>query len=113
MDENEADAFKATGTTRKDKSFVSALKGLTKVPDFTDAQEEFLQRIISAFNEGDLPARDVQKINRAVREEPNPLALFQKIRDLVDEKYLFGRQQAENLSAHQRQVILSCSLKGG
>ena len=112
LDENETDMLKPTRTPTNVRNVVSTLKALTKIPNFTDDQEEIIRRIISAFQAGDIPARDVQKMNQAIRTETDPLLLFKKIYDIIDEKYLFGRQQTENLSARQRQVILSCSLKG-
>ena len=113
LDENESDMFKPTRTPSNVKTAVSTLKALAKIPDFTDDQQEIIRRIIDAFNEGDIPARDVQKINQAIKSGATPIQLFKKICDIIDEKYLFGRQQAQNFSERQRQVILSCSLKGG
>ena len=113
LDENEADMFKATKTPKNVKTVVNTLKSFRNIPDFTDDQEEIIRRIIDALNEGDIPARDIQKMNQAIKTEQTPVALFKKFCDIIDEKYLFGRQQAENLTARQRQVILSCSLKGG
>ncbi len=112
LEENEADMFKSTRTPTNVRTVVSTLKALAKIPDFTDEQEEIICRIINAFNEGDIPARDTQKINQAIKTEKDPFQLFKRIYDIIDERYLFGRQQAENFSKRQRQVILSCSLKG-
>ena len=112
LEENEADMIKSTRTPTNIKKVVSTLKALAKFPDFTDEQEEIIQRIINAFNEGDIPARDTQKINQAIKTEKEPVQLFKKIYDIIDEKYLFGRQQVEDFTNRQRQVILSCSLKG-
>ncbi len=112
LEENESDMIKTTRTPTNVKKVVSTLKAFAKFPDFTDEQEEIIRRIINAFNEGDIPARDTQKINQAIKTEKEPIQLFKKICDIVDEKYLFCRQQAENFTDRQRQVILSCSLKG-
>ena len=112
LDGNEADMLKITKTPPSVKNIIVTLKSLFKIPEFTDDQEEIIQRIINAFNEGDIPARDIQKINQVIKTEENPLQLFKKIYKIIDEKYLFGRHQAENLINRQRQVILSCSLKG-
>ena len=94
------------------KNIIRTLKSFFTILDFTDDQEEIIRRIINAFNEGDIPARDIQKINQAIKTEKNPLPLFKKIYNIIDEKYLFGRHQTENFGNRQRQVILSCSLKG-
>ena len=112
LEENEADIFKSRRTPSNIKNVVSTLKALARISDFTDEQEEIIRRIINAFNEGDIPTRDTQKINQVIKTEKEPVQLFKKIYDIIDEKYLFGRQQAENLTERQRQVILSCSLKG-
>ena len=103
LEENEAPSV---------KNIIRTLKSFFTITDFTDDQEEIIRRIINAFNEGDIPARDIQKINQAIKTEKNPLQLFKKIYNIIDEKYLFGRQQTENFGNRQRQVILSCSLKG-
>ena len=113
LEENEADMFKSKRTPTSVRTVVSTLKALSRIPEFTDDQEEIIQRIINAFNEGDIPAKDTQKINQAIKTEKSPIQLFKKIYDIIDEKYLFGRQRAENFSERQRQVILSCSLKSG
>ena len=112
LEENESDTIKSTRTPTNVKKAVSTLKALAKFPDFIDDQEEIIQRIINALNEGDIPARDIQKINQAIKSGATPIQLFKKICDIIDEKYLFGRQQAEDFTNRQRQVILSCSLKG-
>ena len=112
LEENESDMFRSKRTPTNVRNVVFTLKALAKVPDFTDDQEEIIRRIINAFNEGDIPARDVQKINQAIKTEKAPIQLFKRIYDIIDERYLFGRQRAENFSERQRQVILSCSLKG-
>ena len=111
LDENEADIFKSR-TPPSGKKIITTLKGLLKYPDFTDDQEKIIQRIIFSLNQGDIPTRDIQKINQAITTEKNPLLLFKKIYDIIDTRYLFGRQQTDNFTNRQRQVILSCSLKG-
>ena len=91
LEENEADMIKSTRTPTNVKKVVSTLKALAKFPDFTDEQEEIIRKIINAFNEGDIPARDTQKINQAIKMEKEPVQLFKEIYDIIDEKYLFGR----------------------
>ncbi len=110
--ENESYLIKSTRTPTNLKNVVATLKSLIHIPKFTDEQEEFIRRTINALNEGDIPAKDIQKISQLIKTETDPIQLLKKIRDVVDEKYLFGRQQTEKFSAPQRQVILSCSLKG-
>ena len=112
LDENESDFNLGNAIPSNVKKVVSTLKALAQIPDFTDDQEEIMQRIIDAFARGDIPAKDTQKINQLIKSEKNPLSLFKKIYGIVDDKYLFGRQQTENLNNRQRQIILSCSLKG-
>ena len=112
LEENESDMFRSTRTPTNVRNVVATLKALAKFPDFTDDQEEIIRRIINAFNEGDIPARDAQKINQAIKTEKDSIQLFKRIYDIIDERYLFGRQRAGNFSERQRQVILSCSLKG-
>ena len=109
---NESDFNLGNAIPSNVKKVVSTLKALAQIPDFTDDQEEIMQRIIDAFARGDIPAKDTQKINQLIKSEKNPLSLFKKIYGIVDDKYLFGRQQTENLNNRQRQIILSCSLKG-
>ena len=113
LDENESDILNfGNAIPANVKKVVATLKALARVSDFTDDQEEIIQRMIDAFARGDIPAKDTQKINQLTKSEKNPLSLFKKIYDIVDDRYLFGRQQAENFNNRQRQIILSCSLKG-
>lgn len=113
LDENESDMFNfGNAIPANVKKAVATLKSLAKVPDFTDDQEEIIHRIIDAFTRGDIPAKDTQKINQLIKSEKNPLSLFKKIYDVVDDRYLFGRQQTGNFNYRQKQIILSCSLKG-
>ena len=113
LDENESDMFNLGNAIPANvKKVVSTLKSFTRIPDFTDDQEEIVRRMIDAFARGDIPAKDTQKINQLIKSEKNPLSLFKKIYDIVDDRYLFGRQQTENFDHRQRQIILSCSLRG-
>ncbi len=113
LDENESDTLNfGNAIPANVKKVVSTLKSLARIPDFTDDREEIIHRMIDAFARGDIPARDTQKINQLTKSEKNPLSLFKKIYDIVDDRYLFGRQQTGNFNYRQKQIILSCSLKG-
>lgn len=106
LDKNENNMF-----GNKILPFIKTLKSC-KDSDLSDDQKEIKYRIIDAFTKGDIPERDVQKMNQVSKSGENPIQSFKKICDIMYEKYLFGRQQTENLIGQQRQVILSCSLKG-
>lgn len=61
--------FKLEGTRINVRNIVSTLKALAKVSDFTDDQEKIIRRIVNVFNDGDIPARDVQKINQVLKSK--------------------------------------------
>ena len=107
LDENQTGTLNLAKLSSSVKTAVKNLKALAKI---TDAEK--IQRIIAAFARGDIPVRDTQRINQAFKSAQTPAQLFEEICAIVDERYLLGRQRIENFD-RQRQVILSCSLKGG
>ena len=49
LEENETDMFRSTRTPTNIRNVIATLKALSKIPDFTDDQEEIIRRIINAF----------------------------------------------------------------
>ena len=108
LDENQAGTINLAKLSSGVKTAVRNLKALARIHDY----EEKIQRVIAAFARGDIPVCDTQRINQAFKSAQTPAQLFEEICNIVDERYLLGRQRIENFD-RQRQVILSCSLKGG
>ena len=81
-----------------------------KIKVYTPPEKSIKNSELEIMNE-DSPLRKSSKpLNLPAEfQEKNPLALFKKIHDTVGEKYLFGRQQTENLDNCQRQIIFSAA----
>ncbi len=105
-----------TGKVAKGSTDIRLLKLLraisTSVKTLTDDQEEKLQKIIGLFENGDIPASDSKKINKAIKGIDDPVKIFYTIEDLIPDRYFETRREASTRVDGTKQVILSCYLKG-
>ena len=96
-----------------DTKMIRILRGLQKIKDFTDDQEDNIRHMIEAWENGDIPAADTKKILKEISSVDDGVEAYYKIMGILDEKYLGGRQQIAAYTVDgEKQVILSCYLKG-
>ena len=101
------------GAAGNDKKMIQRLKALLTVKDFTEDQEETIRQMINAWENGDVPASDTKRILKEISSVEDAVEMFYKITNLLDEKYIGGRQQVGAYTVDgKKQVILSCYLKG-
>ena len=95
-----------------DQKIIRYLKGLLRIKGFTDEQEDKLKRMIEVWENGDIPANVSKSIVKSLKNiEPGVEAYYQIIGQ-VDDKYLEGRKPVINSISGEKQVILSCYMKG-
>ncbi len=108
---NDDDDFFTAQFSRTEKNIIQTLQALKTVTDFTDIEQETIQKMLAAWHNGTIPKKISSKVAEKIKTASNPVKLYHAIKKLV-EVYLHGREDlplAENL---KRQIILSCNLRG-
>jgi hypothetical protein len=96
-----------------DQKIIRILRAiLSTVKTFTEDQEDKIKRIIEVIENGDMPAADTKAIMKAIKNVDDPMDMYFKIEALVDEKYFAGRKQVVSNIEGEKQVILSCYMRG-
>ena len=78
----------------------------------TDDQEEVIGRLIRAYENGDIPQNITKKIWKELKEADDLTVAYFTITNSVPDQYLYERKDAVLKSTGEKQVILSCYLKG-
>lgn len=96
-----------------DQKMIRYLRGLLSIKSFTDEQEESIKKMIEIWENGDMPANDTKNIIKSIKGIKDGVEAYYKIISQVDDKYFAGRKQiASKADGDEKQVILSCYLKG-
>jgi superfamily II DNA/RNA helicase len=98
------------GNDQKIIRILRAILGTVKT--FTEDQEDKIKRIIEVVENGDMPAADTKAIMKAIKNVDDSMDMYFKIEALVDEKYFAGRKQVVSNIEGEKQVILSCYMRG-
>lgn len=102
---------KTTGSSN-DKKVIKILKAiLGTVRTLTDDQEEIAKKIISAYENGDIPQSVTKKIIKDIKNVDDPIQMFYLIESLVPDTYFYNRKEAKIRVDGDKQIILSCYLK--
>lgn len=97
-----------------EQKLIRYVKGLLmSVKTFTEDQEEKLKKLLEALENGDIPSADTKNVMKAVKTANDGLEAYYKIIEHIDDKYLEGRKLITLKQEGEKQVILSCYLKGG
>lgn len=103
-----------TAVGANDQKIIRYLRALlTTIKTFTDEQEEKIKKMIEAWENGDIPAADTKNILKSIKNVEDGVEAYYKIAEQVDEKYFEGRKQVAAKQDNEKQVILSCYMKGG
>ena len=95
-----------------DQKMIRYLRALLSVKSLTDDQEDKIRKMIEAWENGDIPAADTKAILKEIKNVDDGVEAYYKIVGMVDEKYFEGRKKVETLVEGEKQVILSCYMKG-
>lgn len=110
----EEEVITRTKTTAagNDQKLIRYLRALLSIKSFTDEQEERIRQMIALWENGDIPASDTKAILKELRSVDDGVQGYYKIVGMVDEKYFADRSKAAIGVEGEKQVILSCYLKG-
>lgn len=95
-----------------DAKIIRLLKAMKNEPTFTDDQEEIIDILIKRWEDGEIPARiskDVVKKSKVVQDI---LELYYEILKLVPESYMAEKKMNQSKVDGEKQVILSCYIRG-
>ena len=95
-----------------DQKIVRYLKALLSVKGFTDEQEDQIKRMIEVWENGDIPANDTKNILKSIKNIDDPIQAYYQIEGQLDDKYFEGRKVVASKVDGEKQVILSCYMKG-
>ena len=102
-----------TAVGANDQKMIRYLRALlTTIKTFTDEQEEKLKRMIEVWENGDVPAADTKNILKSIKNVEDGVEAYYKIAEQLDDKYFEGRKQIKLKQDGEKQVILSCYMKG-
>lgn len=95
-----------------DQKIIRYLKALLSVKGFTDEQEDKIKRMIEVWENGDIPANDTKNILKSIKSIDDPIKAYYQIEGQLDDKYFEGRKVVASKVDGEKQVILSCYMKG-
>ena len=95
-----------------DQKIIRYLKALLSVKGFTDEQEDKIKRMIEVWENGDIPANDTKNILKSIKNIDDPIQAYYQIEGQLDDKYFEGRKSVASKVDGEKQVILSCYMKG-
>ena len=95
-----------------DAKIIKSLKGMKTQDIFTDEQEAIIDRLISCWENGEIPAKVSKDVAKAIKLASDIMALYYEIVRLVPETYLEEKQEKKLVVEGKKEIILSCFLKG-
>ncbi len=110
--EDEAVSIEKPMLTGNDAKVIRLLKALKNEPRLTDDQEAKLDLLISRWENGEIPAKISKDVVKKSAVPMDLLELYFEIMKLVPETYLAEQKKGKSLVDGEKQVILSCYLKG-
>jgi len=96
-----------------DAKIIRLLKAIKSDPRLTDDQEEMIDKLISLWENGEIPAKvgkDVMKKSKVVTDV---LELYYEIIKLVPETYFEDKKAQQAQVDGDKQIVLSCYMKAG
>ena len=99
--------------TGNDAKVIRLLKAMHHDPRFTDDQEEILDKLISLWENGEIPSKVGKDVMKKTKVVTDTLELYYEIMKLVPPSYLEEKKAKQAKVDGEKQVILSCYLKHG
>ncbi|MFH0801253.1 MAG: hypothetical protein V2A78_02565, partial [bacterium] len=88
-------------------------KDMKHFQGFTDDNEDFLQAVLKAFEDGIIPRNTSKRLKQELEKEINPLKVLAIFRNNIPMTLLTGGLATQGREQHSREVILSEYLAGG
>ena len=104
----EAREFKQEGGRSNEITLVRTIKAIKKFSGFTDEDEEYLERVLTALEEGALPKQPTKTLVKEIKKENNPLKILFKFKQGIPQNF-FSEGFVDNpyYNTAPREVILS------
>ena len=94
-----------------DLKVVQYLRAMMHEPTLTDEQEDVINRIRQAYENGDIPQNITKNIIKEVKSVKDLGSMYFVITNMIPDQYLYHRRDAVLHTEGEKQVILSCYLK--
>ncbi len=109
----EAREFKQEGGRSNEVTLIRTIKAIKKFSGFTDDDEEYLEKVSKALEEGALPKQTTKTLVKEIKSENNPLKILFKFKQGIPHNF-FAEGFADNpcYNTAPREVILSEYLIG-
>ena len=104
----EAREFKQEGGRSNEITLIRTIKAIKKFSGFTDEDEEYLERVLKALEEGALPKQTTKTLVKEIKKENNPLKILFKFKQGIPQNF-FSEGFVDNpyYNTAPREVILS------
>ena len=112
ISEEEAVTIEKPTVGGNDAKIIRILKALKNEPRFTDEQEAKIDLLIKRWENGDIPAKISKDVFKKCNMTTDLMELYFEIVKLVPAIYLEETKSGKSLVDGEKQVILSCYLKG-
>jgi len=99
--------------TGNDAKIIRLLRAMKNEPRLTDDQEEIIDKLITLWENGEIPAKISKDVMKKSKTVADVLEFYYEILKLVPESYLESTKEQKSLVEGEKQVILSCYLKAG
>ena len=113
--EDESGFAKTRGGRSNEAYVIKRLKAkeIRHFKGFTDEDEEFLKRVLEAYEAGIIPKNTTKKIKKAIEREINPHKVLATLKRFIPTSLLSGKKTATVPPLAKREIILSAYLKAG
>ena len=94
-----------------DLKVINYLRAILKDPTLTDEQEDIINRLRKAYENGDIPQNITKNIIKELKTVTDTGKAYFVITNMIPDQYLYQRRDAILKTEGEKQVILSCYLK--
>lgn len=95
-------------STGNDNKIIKYLRSFLMCKRFTDIEENIINKMIQAWENGDIPSKITKDILKAIKLTTDVLEAYATVYDLIPERYLQQTNSNKSTSQTEKKVILSC-----
>lgn len=96
-----------------DAKIIRLLKAIKSDPRLTDDQEELIDKLVSLWENGEIPAKVGKDVLKKSKVVTDVLELYYEILKVIPETYLEDKKAQQTQVDGEKQIILSCYMKAG